>query len=188
MTQVRPTARIDFDGNRYSVPPRLARKTVVVRANADHVIIMYQAEQVACHVRSYSRREMISLPEHQLAAIELRKRQRSHEIQNSFNALGEQAKAFHLGLLKQPVKPNVHLRRLVMLIGLYGSAEVLAAISLANQYQTYDAAYVETILHQQRRKQSLPSPTSIRPQRSELTEIEIDPPDLSHYDRFLNQD
>ena len=188
MTQVRPTARIDFDGNRYSVPPHMARKTVVVRANTNQVIIVYQAEKVACHIRSYSRREMISSPEHQLAAIQLRKRQRSPEIQNSFNALGEQAKMFHLGLLKQPVKPNVHLRRLVKLIGLYGSAEVLAAISLANQYQTYDAAYVETILHQQRRKQSLPSPTSIRPQRSELTEIEIDPPDLSHYDRFLNQD
>jgi hypothetical protein len=141
---------------------------------------------VACHVRSYQRRQSVSLPEHQLAALQLRRRQRAVQLQRSFDALGDEAQTFHLGLLKQPVKPNVHLRRLAKLIAVYGGTEVLAAISLANQYQTFDAAYVETIVHQQRRQRSLPSPTNIQPQRPELAEIELDPPDLSHYDRFLH--
>lgn len=188
MTEVRPTTRIDFDGNRYSVPPQLARKPVVVRADCEQVRIYYQGQLVASHQRSYSRRELIIDSQHQLAALELRRRQRSSEIQQSFDALGPAAKTFHLGLLGQPVRTSVHLRRLMELIRTYGSSEVLAAISVANEYQTFDAAYVETILHQQRRKQSLPSPTSVRPRRQELTDIELDPPDPARYDRFTSQD
>ena len=37
LTEVRPQARIEFDSNRYSVPPQLARQSVVVRANATQV-------------------------------------------------------------------------------------------------------------------------------------------------------
>lgn len=188
MTEVRPTTRIDFDGNRYSVPPHLARKPVVIRASAKQVRIHYQGQLVACHERSYSRRELVLDPTHRLEALKLRHRQRASDIQQSFDALGPTAKTFHLGLLTQPVRASIHLRRLLELIRLYGTQEVLAAISVANEYQTFDAAYVETILHQQRRKQSLPSPTRVRPRRQELTDIELDPPDPGHYDRFTTED
>ncbi len=127
-------------------------------------------------------------PEHRLEALKLRHRQRASDLQQSFDALGSTAKIFHLGLLTQPVRASVHLRRLLELIRLYGTQEVLAAISVANEYQTFDAAYVETILHQQRRKQSLPSPTRVQPRRQELTDIELDPPDPGHYDRFTTED
>lgn len=43
---------------------------------------------------------------------------------------------------------------------LYGRQEVIAAITRAREYQTYDAAYVETILLQERRRRDLPSPNS----------------------------
>jgi hypothetical protein len=66
---------------------------------------------------------------------------------------------------------------------------VLAAIARACQYQTYDAAYVETILLQERRRQELPSPTPLRPQRPELIdEIDIEDPDPAAYDRLLGID
>ncbi len=119
-----------------------------------------------------------------MEALKQRKAQRAHEVYENFTALGEVAQAFYQGLLKRPVKPSVHLRRLAGLITLYGSQSVLAAMAVANQYETFDAAYVETILHQHRRQQSLPSPTTIRPQREDLTEIELDPPDPGKYDRF----
>jgi hypothetical protein len=61
----------------------------------------------------------------------------------------------------------------------------LAAISQALQYQTYDAAYVETLLLQARRRQELPSPTPLRPKRSELIEdIHLEEPDPARYDRL----
>jgi hypothetical protein len=83
----------------------------------------------------------------------------------------------------------VHLRRLLNLVRLYGRQEVIAAIARANEYHTYDAAYVETILLQERRRRELPSPTELRPQRRELIEdIDFDEPDPAAYDRFCEDD
>ena len=84
-----------------------------------------------------------------------------------------------------PVKPTIHLRRLLGLVRLYGRKEVLAAIGQALQYHTYDAAYVETLLLQERRRRELPSPTPLRPKRRELIEeIHLEEPDPAHYDRL----
>ena len=64
--------------------------------------------------------------------------------------------------------------------------EVLAAISLALQYQTYDAAYVETLLLQERRRCEIPSPTPLQPKRRELIEdIHLEEPDPGRYDSLF---
>lgn len=182
-------ARIQFDGNRYSVPPEVARKPVVIRASAEHVCVMYEGREIACHRRSYDRRQLICQAEHQLQALALRRRERGRQLEQAFNALGEAAREFHLKLRTRPVKTAYHLRRLLNLVRLYGRSDVLAAIARALQYQTYDAAYVETILLQQRRQRELPSPTPLRPKRQELIEeIEIEDPDPAIYDRFTDSE
>jgi hypothetical protein len=62
----------------------------------------------------------------------------------------------------------------------------LASIARALEYQTYDAAYVETILLQERRRRELPSPTPLRPKRQELIdEIDVAPSDPATYDRLF---
>jgi len=182
-------ARVHFDGNRYSVPPQLARKTVVVRANRDQLRVISQAEQVACHTRCYDRNQLIRLPDHELEALKMRSRVRAHDLERAFDALGEEARKFHLELCGQPVKTTVHLRRLLNLVHLYGRADVVAAITRANEYHTYDAAYVETILLQQRRQRELPSPTLVRPKREELIEeTDLEEPDPAAYDRLCDRD
>ena len=60
---VNPHARIEFDGNRYSVPPLLARQTVTVRANRHEVRILHEGQVMAQHVRCYERRQLIVLAE-----------------------------------------------------------------------------------------------------------------------------
>lgn len=182
-------ARVHFDGNRYSVPPQLARKTVVLRANATQLRVISQGEQVASHTRCYDRRQLVCLPEHQLEALKMRSRVRAHDLEKTFDALGEEARRFHLELRRRPVKTTVHLRRLLHLVRLYGRQEVVAAITRANEYQTYDAAYVETILLQERRRRELPSPTLVRPKRQELIEeTDLEEPDPAAYDRLCDRD
>jgi hypothetical protein len=185
ITEVRPSSRVEFDSNRYSVPPKLARKRVIIQANATQVRIFHQAEQVACHRRCYGRRELIADPVHQLEALQLRRKQTAAQLAESFLALGDDARHFHHQLLKQPIRLSVHLKRLVELARLYGRESVISAMRLAIQYETFDSAYVETILHQERRKHSLPSPTTVQPQRKELIQLELDLPDPSKYDRFM---
>jgi transposase len=182
---VTPHARVHYDGNRYSVPPGLVRKPVALRANATEVRILDQGREVARHPRCYEKGQLLRLPDHHLAALKLRRRRQADQREEEFDALGPEAREFHLKLLTMPVKPTVHLRRLLALARLYGRKEVLAAIRQALQYQTYDAAYVEALLLQRRRRRELPSPMPLQPKRRELIEdIHLEEPDPGHYDRF----
>jgi transposase len=182
---VSPHARIEFDGNRYSMPPRFARQTVLIRATRDQVCVLHQGQVVAQHVRCYQRRLLIVLPDHQLAAMALRQRSQGSALENDFDALGPEARQFHLQLKRQPVKIGVHLRRLLNLARVYGTAEVLAAVAQALKLATYDAAYVENLLLVERRRRQLPTPTLPTPKRRELIEeIELEPVDPAIYDRY----
>jgi transposase len=184
---VSPHARVKFDANRYSVPPHLARQTVTIRADAHEVRIVHQGQTVAQHARCYQRRQLIVLPDHRLAALALSRRSRSSALEQAFDALGPEARQLHLHLRKQPVKTGVHLRRLLNLARLYGTAELLAAISRALEFATYDAAYVENLLLAERRCRQLPTPTLPTPRRRELIdEIDLEPTDPALYDRFCN--
>jgi transposase len=184
---VTPHARIEFDGNRYSVPPTLARRPVGIRADRDEVRILHEGHLAAQHVRCYQRGQLIVLPDHRLAAFALSRRSRSSALEQAFDALGPEAREFHLHLRKQPVKTGVHLRRLLGLARLYGTAELLGAVSRALALATYDAAYVENLLLAERRRRQLPTPTLPTPKRRELIdEIELEPADPSVYDRFCN--
>jgi transposase len=182
---VSPHARIEFDGNRYSVPPHLVRQTVAVHADDREVRIVHQGQVVAQHVRCYQRRQLIVLPDHRLAALTMSRRSQRTALEHAFDALGPEARRFHLGLKRQPVQTGVHLRRLLGLARVYGSAEVLSAIARALELAAYDAAYVENLLLAERRRRQLPTPTLPTPQRRELIDdIELEPADPALYDRF----
>ena len=160
-------------------------KTVMLRASAGTVRIFDQGQEVARHDRCYEKRQLLVHPDHRLAALKMRRRRQAGQREEEFDALGPQAREFHLKLLTMPIKPTVHLRRLLALVRLYGRQEVLAAIGLALQYQTYDAAYVEALLLQERRRREIPSPTPLQPKRRELIEdIHLEEPDPAHYDRL----
>ena len=182
---VTPLARVRYDGNRYSVPPVLVRKPVTLRANTTEVWIVDQGQEVARHPRCYEKGRLIRRPEDHLAALKLRRRRQVSQFEEEFDALGPVAREFHLKLLSMPVKPTVHLRRLLGLVRLYGRRDVLGAILRALEYHIYDAAYVEAILLQERRRRELPSPTPLQPQRRELIEdIHLEEPDPGRYDRL----
>jgi hypothetical protein len=180
---VSPLAQVEFDGNRYSVPPEAARQTVIVRAHATQVCVLSQGREVACHQRCYQRGQSIVQVEHRLAALKLRPRTRARDVERDFDALGPEAREFHLQLCRRPLKTTVHLRRLLKLVRLYGRQDVVAAITQAHLHQAYDAASVENLLLQERRRRRLPSPTPLCPQRPELLEeTDFAEPDPGTYD------
>jgi hypothetical protein len=90
-------------------------------------------------------------------------------------------------LNSRPVKTGAHVRRLLKLAQVYGRTEVLAAISRALEFKTYDAAYVENLLLAERRRRQLPTPTIPTPKRRELIDdIELESADPGRYDRFCH--
>jgi len=102
----------------------------MIRASDTQVRVIANGEVAACHPRSYDRNQLISLPEHRLEALKLRSRVRAHDVEEAFDALGEEARNFHLKLRRLPVKTTVHLRRLLNLVHLYGSEELLEETDL----------------------------------------------------------
>ena len=157
------------------------------RADGHEVRILHQGQIVARHSRCYERRQLIVLPEHRTAVLKLSRRSRSSGLEQAFDALGPEARQFHLCLRRQPVKTGVHLRRLLGLARVYGSAEVVSAIARALELAAYDAAYVENLLLAERRRRQLPTPTLPTPRRRELIdEIDLEPTDPAVYDRFCN--
>jgi hypothetical protein len=181
---VSPHARVEFDGNRYSTPPKFARRTVTIRADRDAVRVLHEGQVLAQHVRCYQRGQSIVLPDHRTAALALGRRARSTALEQTFDALGPEARQFHLGLRRQPIKTGVHLRRLLGLAQLYGTTELLSAIAEALELAIYDAAAVENLLLAQRRRRQLPTPTLPAPRRRELIdEIALEPADPGFYDR-----
>ncbi len=59
---------------------------------------------MAQHVRCYQRGQLIVLPEDRLAALALRRRSRVSALEHQFDALGPEARQFHLHLNGQPAK------------------------------------------------------------------------------------
>lgn len=184
LTEVRSTAIVEFDCNRYTVPPKLARQNVILQASSDTLRILHNGIEVAKHPRSYDKRITVSDPRHKLEALHMRGKQRVSELEASFASLGAEAVAFQLALLKLPVRASLHLKRILQLVNLYGRESVVLALREALLYQTIDAAYVESLVVQARRKASLPSPTLVQPKRKELIELELELPDPGRYDRF----
>jgi len=188
-TVVSSHARVKFDGNRYSVPANLARKTAILRASATDLRVISEGHEVARHQRSYDRHQIFCLSDHHLQALQLRSRARAQDVEQTFDHLGAEAREFHLALRQRPVKTTVHLRRILNLVRLYGRGDVITALTRANAFQTFDAAYVETILLQERRRRELPSPTLVRPKRQELLEeTDLEEPDPARYDRLWEPD
>jgi hypothetical protein len=78
---------------------------------------------------------------------------------------------------------SLHLRRNINLAHLYGREAVIHAITQANHWRTFDAAYIETLVMQDRRRRKLPIPTLVRPRRTELLEeTDLEEPDPAVYD------
>lgn len=174
---VTPHARVRFETNRYSVLPQHTRKHVFLRVSDTHLRVIHQGEEIARHQRSFDRHQLLVDPQHQAAAFAQRRRTRARELEVEFDALGAEAKTFRLSMIRLPLKPAVQLRRLLELVRLYGKAEVLGAVSKAIHFQTCDAAYVENLIAQQRRRRGLPSPIPLSPRRKDLLEeIQLDRP------------
>ena len=185
-TVVSGHARVRFDANRYSVPPEYRCKTVAVRANDQALWVLFDGKEIARHRRCHEKRQILILPEHQLAALQQRHRARATQNESEFDALGPVAKDFHLKLLTVPVKKSSHLRKILALVRLYGRHDVLSALRLALDAQTCAAASVENILHPQRRRRQLPSLVQVQPQRRELIEdIDLPTPDPAMYDSLF---
>jgi len=174
--------RVTLDTNHYSVPARYAGVRVTLKAYPDRVCIYHQDQLIARHVRSYDRRQDIEDPDHPKALIAQRANAREQRLWLRFLSLSPQAQAYYDGLEQRRANARHHLRKIVALSDIYGAEAVARAIEDALVFHAFSCEYIANLLEMRARERPAASPLHLT-RRQDLLEIDIDPPDLSPYER-----
>jgi transposase len=182
---VPPLFRIDFDGNRYSVPWRLSGRTVTVRADEKNVRIFYGTKRVAFHKRCWRKGEDTSRPEHKEGLLGQKPgAQASADIQ-AIKAIGPHA-ARYIGLVPaQTGSIRQEIARLMTLITVHGAEVVERVIGKALSQGIVGSVHLERMLIQESSAEDRrPEPMTLSDHRLNMAPIV---PDLKSYDAILMQ-
>jgi len=172
--------RVNFDGNRYSVPAACASRPLILHRSPDRLLFYHEHQLVADHVRSYDRGRDVLNPEHEKPLLEQRRRARSQALQRDFLALAPAAAEFYRGLGQRQVHPTAHLRKILALVLIHSRGAVAEALADACELQAFHADYIASLLEQRRRILPPAGRVSL-PRNPELLDLRLDPPDLDAY-------
>jgi len=130
---------VSFDTNHYSVPVKLAGRTVTVRATAFEVKIYHRGENICSHQRCYQKHKTKYKLEHYLPLIEIRPRSVFNARPVKESKLPEELESFS-HKLSNPEKSMVRLLRLVID---YGPEKVAVAIQKAEEENQYSVDVIQ---------------------------------------------
>lgn len=177
--------RVDFDGNEYSVPWRLARRIVTLRANEACVRIFVGSKRVAVHPRCWRKGETISRPEHEEGLREYKPGAQASADLQAIKGLGPNAARYVELIPAQTASIRSELAHLMVLITVHGAAAVEEVIGKALARGIVGAVHIERMLTLETKAEELrPAPLSLDDPR-----LCIPPttPDLKSYDAILMQ-
>jgi transposase len=174
--------RVTLDTNHYSVPARYVGVRVTLKAYPERICIYHQEQLIARHVRCYDRHQDIEDPDHPKALIAQRANAREQRLWLRFLSLSPKAQAYYDGLEQRRANARHHLRKIVALADIYGTEAVARAIEDALVFHAFSCEYIANLLEMRIRERPCASPLHLT-RRQDLLEIEIEPPDLSPYER-----
>jgi transposase len=136
---------VAWDTNRYSVPPRFASKSALVRVLEGRIEIRIDGAIVAAHVVRATKYQRYVAPEHE---AEFRATCTSrHVLQEQFQRLGAIAEPFAAGLVEQHGgSAGYHMGQILKLADKVGVARVAEALRRAARYGAFDHNAVARIL------------------------------------------
>jgi transposase len=174
--------RITLDTNRYSVPAEFANQRLTVKAYPERVCIYHQDRLVARHLRSFDRHQDIEDPDHPKALLEQRRSGREQRLLSQFLSLSSKAPAYYEGLLARRFNARGHIRKIIALGEIYGSAACTRAIEDALVFNAFSSEYIAHLLESRARTRSQPTGALSLTRRADLLDLELPEPDLSIYE------
>lgn len=174
--------RINFEGNRYSVPAEYAStRNLAVRIYPDKLWIYHQDKLIAQHCRSFERNKDIEHPDHPKKLLTQRRNAREQKLLQSFLALTPDAEAYYQGLENRRLNARCHLRKIMALVDIYDVEKVARAIADAIEFQAFSSEYIANLIEQRQRIRPEPSPLHVM-RNEDLLELQIQEPDMSIYE------
>ncbi|MGH9437699.1 MAG: IS21 family transposase [Terriglobia bacterium] len=177
-----------FDGNLYSVEPGYVRQTLSVFATLETVRICHGLTEVGRHRRCFDKRKVIEDSKH---IEELKEAKRAASKHRGIDVLRLAAPSSR-DLLVLAGDRGHNLGRLTQelmdLLGLYGGAEVEAAIKEALLSERVHASAVKQALERRRSEKGQKEPVRLHFERNEKANTIIIPtPSLEIYDSLLKR-
>ena len=140
-----------------------------------------QDKLVAEHRRSFDRYQDIEQPEHAAELIHDRQQARYQRLLLLFLGLTPRAQAYHDHLTERRGSARSHVVKIVALAEIFGREATARAIEDAHALGAYSSEYIANLLDQRRR--FLPEAGALHlTQQSDLLELDLPEPDLSHYE------
>jgi len=175
------TIYVRFDLNDYSIPPQAMGRQLTLVASDTRVRILDGSLEVARHIRTYDRHQLVLDPAHQQAVLEI-KRKAYHATPGGRLEQAVPESQTLLDLAFAQGESAGHQTALLMkLLEQYGAAAVRRAIVEAIQHNTPRAAAVAFLLRRQSRSRPPTLDLSHHPQAQAL---DVRPHDLETYDEL----
>ena len=181
-----PYAR--FDGNDYSVPHDLVRRTLEVRATLERVRVLHRGEVVAEHPRSFDRGQLIEDRAHIEALRKVKGEVRRHRSLDRLTRAAPSSQEFFVQLAQRGENLGRMTQLVLRLLDEYGAVRLEQAIREALAAGTLHYHALRQILERVRRDQGLPPPTTIDlPDDRRVRDLAVSPHDLGSYDDLLGE-
>jgi transposase len=179
-------ARVRLDTNTYSVPPDCVGKTVILRADDQHVRILCDGVEVAVHERSYDRRRHVEDPAHIERLLARRQSARGPKRRERLFAVCPQARLY----LREVSCRRIHLghetEKLLRLLDQYGEDDFRQAIVQALALKTIGARYIRALCDQARFARGLGEPAEpILTGNPTADDLVVEPHDMETYDALF---
>lgn len=180
-TRVNKQYRVVFESNKYSVPPEFAGLRVELGIYPETILIRCDAKLIAEHARSYDRNRDYGLPEHDKVLIEQRRKAKQGIIMKQFMELGQIAETYYQGIRTRRLNPATHIRKIMALLSIYGSDDVIRALEDGAEAGAFGSDYIANILEARHRVSLRPGPLHLS-RKSDYLDLEIQAPDMDAYD------
>ena len=183
--QSRKTIYVRFDLNDYSIPPQAVGRPLTLAASDTTVRILDGSAELARHVRSYDRHQLVLDPAHQDAVLAL-KRKAFHSTPGGRleQAVPESRQLLDLAFT-QGESAGTQTAQLMKLLDNYGAAALRRAIQEALARNTPRASSVAFLLRRQPRTAPAALDLSRHPH---LATLHVRPQDLETYDQLARHD
>ncbi len=172
--------------NRYSVPVHLLGQVLTARIHRTRIELFAGRERVAVHPRHPGQHARIVDPAHFEPAFHVKPRARVMVYRDWLVALSPLAAAYVSELCRRRrAEMSPQILALYELAQQLGSADLLAALELAAEQQTFGAEYVRAIATRQRLDpRRAPPPPAVLPEGPHPPQREVER-DLAQYERYV---
>jgi len=179
---------IRFDLNDYSIPPHAVGRPLTLVASDSQVRILDGTQELACHRRSYDRRQLLLDPAHQQELLQEKRKARGSTPGGRLEQAVPESGALLEAAFARGESAGSQTAQLLKLLDTYGTAELRDAIREALEHGTPRVSSVAFLLrkHQRSRERRAPVPVDLS-QHPELAALNMQPQNLEVYDELAKQ-